>query len=127
MRAIHLIHHGHIMPDAPAGSGTSGRLRRCHRPVFRTDACGAGTAQVLSHRSHTMTGRRQAMTEAATMSKSERVYQHLREEILTGAYADGYRIVLDKVARELNVSPVPARAAVRRLAADGLGVRSEEP
>jgi len=62
------------------------------------------------------------MSEAATMSKSERVYQHLREEILTGAYADGYRIVLDKVARELDVSPVPVREAVRRLEAEGLVV-----
>lgn len=62
------------------------------------------------------------MTEAATMSKSERVYQHLREEILTGAYPEGYRIVLDKVARELDVSPVPVREAVRRLEAEGLVV-----
>src|SRR5690625_8051848 len=56
------------------------------------------------------------------MSKSERVYQHLREEILTGAYADGYRIVLDKVARELDVAPVPVREAVRRPEAEGLVV-----
>ncbi len=62
------------------------------------------------------------MTETAMMSKSERVYQHLREEILTGAYPEGYRIVLDKVARELDVSPVPVREAVRRLEAEGLVV-----
>lgn len=62
------------------------------------------------------------MTETAVMSKSERVYQHLREEILTGAYPEGYRIVLDKVARELDVSPVPVREAVRRLEAEGLVV-----
>lgn len=62
------------------------------------------------------------MTEAATISKSERVYRHLREGILTGIYTDGYRIVLDKIARELAVSPVPVREAVRRLEAEGLVV-----
>lgn len=62
------------------------------------------------------------MTVTPTMSKSERVYQHLRDNILAGIYVAGYRIVLDKIARELEVSPVPVREAVRRLEAEGLVV-----
>lgn len=62
------------------------------------------------------------MTSTAVMPKSQRVYQHLYEQILSGAFGPGYRIVLDKIARELKVSPVPVREAVRRLEAEGLVV-----
>lgn len=63
------------------------------------------------------------MTEtqsAPGLSKSEMVYRRLREQILTGRYGPGYRLVLDRIARELDVSPVPVREAVRRLEAEGL-------
>lgn len=61
------------------------------------------------------------MTEAPEqVSKSERVYRTLRERILDGQYTSGYRLVLDQIARELEVSPVPVREAVRRLEAEGL-------
>ncbi|MBL0887921.1 GntR family transcriptional regulator [Myceligenerans sp. I2] len=61
------------------------------------------------------------VTEApASVSKSERVYRTLREHILEGQYTAGYRLVLDQIARELDVSPVPVREAVRRLEAEGL-------
>lgn len=60
------------------------------------------------------------MTETATISKSEMVYRRLRERILSGEYGAGYRLVLDKIAREVDVSPVPVREAVRRLEAEGL-------
>lgn len=59
-------------------------------------------------------------TTDVPVSKSEMVYQQLREEILSGRYVAGYRLVLDKLARELDVSPVPVREAVRRLEAEGL-------
>lgn|SRR5690625_2905408 len=60
------------------------------------------------------------MTRAAKMSKSEMVYRRLHERIVSGRYGAGYRLVLDKIARELDVSPVPVREAVRRLEAEGL-------
>lgn len=61
------------------------------------------------------------VTEApASVSKSERVYRTLRERILEGTYTTGYRLVLDQIAREQAVSPVPVREAVRRLEAEGL-------
>lgn len=57
---------------------------------------------------------------ARAFSKSETVYRELRERILTGRYSAGYRLVLDQLAREFTVSPVPVREAVRRLEAEGL-------
>lgn len=53
-------------------------------------------------------------------SKSEAVYQELRARIINGELAPGYRIVLDQVARDMDVSPVPVREAVRRLEAEKL-------
>ncbi|MDO5048870.1 MAG: GntR family transcriptional regulator [Actinomycetaceae bacterium] len=58
--------------------------------------------------------------EAKGISKSERVYRSLHEGILSGQYSPGYRLVLDRIARELGVSPVPVREAVRLLEAEGL-------
>lgn len=52
-------------------------------------------------------------------SKSEMAYQAIREKIIDGAYGPGYRLVLDRLARELHVSPVPVREAIRRLEAEG--------
>jgi DNA-binding GntR family transcriptional regulator len=61
------------------------------------------------------------MTQAvpAGGSKAERAYQLIRDRIVDGTYAPGYRLVLDQVARELVVSPVPVREAIRRLEAEG--------
>lgn len=59
-------------------------------------------------------------SDTRTLSKSERVYRELRSRILMGRYVGGYRLVLDQLARELAVSPVPVREAVRRLEAEGL-------
>ncbi|MDO5720931.1 MAG: GntR family transcriptional regulator [Actinomycetaceae bacterium] len=56
----------------------------------------------------------------AGISKSERVYRFLHNGILDGKFTPGYRLVLDRIARDMNVSPVPVREAVRRLEAEGL-------
>jgi DNA-binding GntR family transcriptional regulator len=52
-------------------------------------------------------------------SKQERTYTVLRERILDGTYGPGYRLVIDAIARELEVSPMPVREAIRRLEAEG--------
>lgn len=52
-------------------------------------------------------------------SKQERTYTVLRERILEGSYGPGYRLVIDAIARELDVSPMPVREAIRRLEAEG--------
>jgi DNA-binding GntR family transcriptional regulator len=53
------------------------------------------------------------------ISKQERTYAILRSRILDGTYGPGHRLVIDAVARELDVSPMPVREAVRRLEAEG--------
>jgi DNA-binding GntR family transcriptional regulator len=52
-------------------------------------------------------------------SKQERTYAVLKERILDGSYGPGYRLVIDAIARELEVSPMPVREAIRRLEAEG--------
>ncbi|GAA2171949.1 GntR family transcriptional regulator [Agrococcus versicolor] len=56
----------------------------------------------------------------ATTSKSQRAYDHLHERIERGVYGPGYRLVLDAIARDLDMSVVPVREALRRLEAEGV-------
>jgi DNA-binding GntR family transcriptional regulator len=51
-------------------------------------------------------------------SKSQHAYEVIKSRIVDGSYSAGYRLVLDRLARELQVSPVPVREAVRRLEAE---------
>jgi len=53
-------------------------------------------------------------------SKSQRAYRFIRERIDDGRYVPGYRLVLGQIAKELDVSVVPVREAIRRLEAEGL-------
>ena len=53
------------------------------------------------------------------MNKQERTYEILRNRIHTGDYAPGARLNIDALARELGVSPIPVREALRRLEAQG--------
>ena len=55
-------------------------------------------------------------------TKQERVYGVIRERILSGAYGPGYRVVIDVLAEEFEVSALPVREAIRRLEAEGLVV-----
>src|SRR3954469_2517028 len=52
-------------------------------------------------------------------TKQERVYQEVRERILSGAYGPGYRVVIDALAEEFEISALPVREAIRRLGAGG--------
>jgi DNA-binding GntR family transcriptional regulator len=54
------------------------------------------------------------------VTKQERAYRTIRERILNGVYGPGYRVVIDTLATELEVSAVPVREAIRRLEAEGL-------
>lgn len=56
------------------------------------------------------------------MTKQERVYRAIRERILDGEYGPGYRVVIDSLAEEFNVSALPVREAIRRVEAEGLVV-----
>jgi DNA-binding GntR family transcriptional regulator len=57
---------------------------------------------------------------ASTQTKQERVYRILRSRITEGEYEAGFRLVIDRVAGEFEVSALPVREAVRRLEAEGL-------
>lgn len=52
-------------------------------------------------------------------SKADHAYGAIKQRIESGAYRPGHRLVLDQLARDLEVSPVPVREAVRRLEAEG--------
>jgi DNA-binding GntR family transcriptional regulator len=52
-------------------------------------------------------------------NKHEQAYSIMRERIFNGTYVPGYRLVIDALARELGISPVPIREAIRRLEAEG--------
>jgi DNA-binding GntR family transcriptional regulator len=51
---------------------------------------------------------------------AEQVYQHLRQEILDNAYPPNAALPEKTLASQLNVSRVPVREALHRLAAEGL-------
>ena len=53
------------------------------------------------------------------MNKQERTYEILRDRIHAGVYAPNARLNIDALARELGVSPIPVREALRRLEAQG--------
>ncbi|HWE60713.1 MAG TPA: hydantoinase/oxoprolinase N-terminal domain-containing protein [Chloroflexota bacterium] len=52
-------------------------------------------------------------------SKHERAYLLIRSRIGDGTYEPGERLVIDALAGELGISPVPVREAIRRLEAEG--------
>ncbi|GAA1107916.1 GntR family transcriptional regulator [Nesterenkonia jeotgali] len=54
------------------------------------------------------------------ISKSELTYSWIRERIIGREFNPGYRLVLGSIAKELGISVVPVREAVRRLEAEGL-------
>jgi DNA-binding GntR family transcriptional regulator len=53
------------------------------------------------------------------VNKQERTYTILRDRILSGALRPKARLNIDALARELGVSAIPVREALRRLEAEG--------
>ena len=53
------------------------------------------------------------------LSKSAQAYEAIRGHIADGTYGSGYRLVLDQLAAEYNMSTVPVREAIRRWEAEG--------
>lgn len=62
------------------------------------------------------------LANVAEVSDNERVYRHLRREIIEGRCGPGERIIEARVADALAVSRTPVREAVRRLETEGLVV-----
>ena len=63
--------------------------------------------------------KRQPSPSPAPTSKANVAYEKIREQIVDGAYQPGTRLVLDRLARELDMSTLPVREAIRRLEAEG--------
>jgi DNA-binding GntR family transcriptional regulator len=55
-----------------------------------------------------------------TINKAERAYREIKDKITDGTYGPGYRLVLGQIAKDLSISVVPVREAIRRLEAEGL-------
>lgn len=55
----------------------------------------------------------------APLSKADHAYAMIRKKILDRHIAPGERLVIENLARELDVSVVPVREAIRRLEAEG--------
>nr|WP_245633592.1 GntR family transcriptional regulator [Amycolatopsis jejuensis] len=53
-------------------------------------------------------------------SKAQRAYRWIKDRIADRTFGPGYRLVLGQIARELDVSVVPVREAIRLLEAEGL-------
>lgn len=58
--------------------------------------------------------------EAGAQSKSQLAYHWTKARISDGTYSPGYRLVLGAIAKELAISVVPVREAIRTLEAEGL-------
>ncbi|MDY3049229.1 MAG: GntR family transcriptional regulator [Rothia sp. (in: high G+C Gram-positive bacteria)] len=54
------------------------------------------------------------------LSKADSAYQSIREKIISQDLAPGHRLTLSSLAKELTMSVVPVREAIRRLEAEGL-------
>jgi DNA-binding GntR family transcriptional regulator len=53
-------------------------------------------------------------------TKNQAVYEILRKGIIEGKFKPGQKIVMREVAKELGLSEIPVREAIRRLECDGL-------
>jgi len=62
----------------------------------------------------------ESTSDSTAGSKSEQAYQAIKARIVEGTYTPGYRLVLAAIAKDLGVSVVPVREAIRRLEAEGL-------
>lgn len=60
------------------------------------------------------------LTGTAPPSKSQLAYEWIAARIADRTFTPGYRLVLGQIAREIDVSVVPVREAIRRLEAEGL-------
>ncbi|MGB3370746.1 MAG: GntR family transcriptional regulator [Rhodococcus sp. (in: high G+C Gram-positive bacteria)] len=53
-------------------------------------------------------------------SKSQIAYHYVKERIARQEYTPGYRLVLGSIAKDLDMSVVPVREAIRQLEAEGM-------
>lgn len=61
----------------------------------------------------------QPTTAKTSISKADLAYEAIRSGIVAGTYPPGARLVIDQLVRDLGMSTVPIREAIRRLEAGG--------
>lgn len=61
----------------------------------------------------------ESVNRSVRQSKSQQAYQWIKERITANEYTAGYRLVLGAIAKELDMSVVPVREAIRQLEAEG--------
>lgn len=61
-----------------------------------------------------------SFTPPVFQTKEEYAYSLLREAILNGQVAPGERLVMDRLSKEMGISPIPLRGALQRLQTEGL-------
>jgi len=54
------------------------------------------------------------------MAASDKAYEVLKQRVIAGSYAPGAQLKEEHIARELDISRTPIRAALKRLVEDGL-------
>lgn len=54
-----------------------------------------------------------------SINKKQQAYEFMLSQITQGKYGPGFRIVIDRVARELGSSSIPVREAIQQLEAEG--------
>lgn len=63
---------------------------------------------------------KESVTPVGAASKSTIAYHWIKERIAGGEYTPGFRLVLSAIAKDLDMSVVPVREAIRQLEAEGL-------
>lgn len=53
-------------------------------------------------------------------NKKEQAYTYMRDNIRNGVFSPGYRLVIDKIKKDLNISSIPVREAMQQLQAEKL-------
>ena len=53
------------------------------------------------------------------LNKKQIAYEHLHRLIVDGTYGSGQRIIIDQTAKELGLSSIPVREAIRQLESEG--------
>lgn len=64
-------------------------------------------------------GAKTLRVSSKNLIKTQQAYEYIRSQILDGTYGPGDRIVIDRIATELNISISPVREVIRQLEADG--------
>ena len=63
------------------------------------------------------------MQKNATLSDSMKVYNYISQNIFSGVFQPGYKLIEKNIAAECHVSRTPVRLAIERIISDGLAFR----